>query len=74
VMQRGLIIIGALMAFTAGGMAQTADLKEQKPRTVSVHGAGHIMTTPDQVRVSVQVNTRGESASQAPRPEIFSAC
>jgi uncharacterized protein len=64
-MHRSLAIIGALIAFATGGMAQTVDLKEQKPRTVSVHGVGHVMTSPDQVRISVQVNTRGESASAA---------
>jgi uncharacterized protein YggE len=34
-------------------------------RTVLVQGLGKLMTVPDQVRLSVQVNTRGGSASEA---------
>jgi uncharacterized protein YggE len=34
-------------------------------RTILVQGLGKLMTTPDQVRLSVQVNTRAESASEA---------
>jgi uncharacterized protein len=34
-------------------------------RTVLVQGLGKLMTVPDQIRLSVQVNTRGESASEA---------
>jgi uncharacterized protein len=34
-------------------------------RTVQVQGLGKLMTTPDQIRLNVQVNTRGESASEA---------
>lgn len=34
-------------------------------RTVLVQGLGRLMTVPDQIRLSVQINTRGESASEA---------
>jgi len=46
-------------------VAQTTDRKEPRERTISVGGVGTVSTTPDQVRLSVQVNTRGESASTA---------
>ena len=34
-------------------------------RTIAVQGMGKLMTVPDQVRIGVQINTRGESASEA---------
>lgn len=45
--------------------AQQSMEKDSKPRTVSVQGQGKVTATPDQVRITVQVNTRGESASSA---------
>ena len=44
--------------------AQT-EAKEPKARTVSVRGIGYVKSVPDQLRLSVQVNTRTESASSA---------
>jgi uncharacterized protein len=35
------------------------------PRTVLVQGFGKLMVVPDQVRLTVQINTRAESASEA---------
>ncbi len=50
----------------AGGLfGQTPESKEQAPRTVTVHGTGTVKSVPDRVRINVQVNTRGESASAA---------
>ena len=39
--------------------------KSPATRSVAVQGSGKVMTTPDQIRLSVQVNTRAESASEA---------
>jgi uncharacterized protein YggE len=46
--------------------AQQSDTKE-KARTVSVQGEGVIATSPDQLRLTVQVNTQGQTASEAMR-------
>jgi uncharacterized protein YggE len=46
--------------------ATTFGQAEKQPvRSVSVQGLGKVSTVPDQVRLSVQVNTRAESASDA---------
>jgi uncharacterized protein len=45
-------------------LAQDAGTKEPT-RSVVVQGMGKIMTTPDQLRLNVQVNTRAETASEA---------
>jgi uncharacterized protein YggE len=60
-------IFAALIALAALGVAQTTEPIESKPRTVAVRGLGIVMTTPDQVRMNVQVNTRAESPSGAMR-------
>lgn len=54
-----------LAAGVAVATAQQKDTKEPRQRTVSVRGLGTVMSEPDQVRLGVQVNTRGESASAA---------
>ena len=64
-MKRIGLIITLIVACGALAQAQQKDTKDLKPRTVSVRGLGMVMTEPDQVRLSVQVNTRGESASAA---------
>lgn len=46
--------------------AQQSDSKE-KMRTISVRGEGMIATAPDQIRLSVSVNTQGQTASAAMR-------
>jgi uncharacterized protein YggE len=48
----------------ASAFAQQTETKERQ-RTVSVRGEGFVKAAPDQIRLSVQVNTRGESASSA---------
>lgn len=57
-----VILIGCVLCASLV-FAQT-DMKEMK-RTVSVRGEGVMTTAPDQVRLSVSVNTRGENASAA---------
>jgi uncharacterized protein YggE len=52
----------ALMLCAATAVGQT---EKQPAHSVSVQGLGKISTVPDQVRLSVQVNTRAESASEA---------
>jgi uncharacterized protein YggE len=53
-----LILCGSLAA------AQNA-VREPKPRTVSVRGMGTVPVAPDQVKLSVQISARAESASGA---------
>lgn len=63
-------LVACLLALGAAsvGLAQHPETAEvKKSRTVSVRGEGMVATTPDQVRLSVQVGTRGESASAAMR-------
>jgi uncharacterized protein len=54
-----------LMAMMSSTFAQS-DSKE-KSRTISVRGEGMIATSPDQLRLSVSVNTQGQTASAAMR-------
>jgi uncharacterized protein YggE len=54
----------SMMLFAAIAWAQETGTKET-PRTVVVQGMGKIMTTPDQLRLNIQVNTRSETASDA---------
>ena len=63
VRQSMLLICGLCMATL--GVAQQAETKDAQPRTVTVRGMGTLTTTPDQVRLGVQVHTRGESAADA---------
>jgi uncharacterized protein YggE len=60
-----LPIVVTLVALTAAGVAQQPEPRESKPRTVSVRGMGVVTTAPDQVRLTISVNTRGESAATA---------
>jgi uncharacterized protein len=55
-----LLSILLICTFTAIGQTE-----KQPTRSVSVEGLGKISTAPDQVRLSVHVNTRAESASDA---------
>ncbi|MBX2991612.1 MAG: SIMPL domain-containing protein [Bacteroidetes bacterium] len=55
-----------LLPAVTAAFAQQPEPKE-KMRTISVRGEGTVATAPDQVRVSVQVSTREESASTAMR-------
>ena len=42
-----------------------AQQEKSDSRWVEVHGVGTLQTSPDQIRLNVQVNTRAESASEA---------
>jgi uncharacterized protein YggE len=66
-MVKSVGIVAALIALVTVTIAQPKEVKESKPRTVAVRGLGTVMTKPDQLRLSIQVNTRGESASGAMR-------
>lgn len=59
----------SLLPLLATGLLSNAIARvpadEDSRRTVTVRGSGTVMTPPDQVRVLVQVNTRGESATAA---------
>ena len=66
-MVKSVGIVAALIAFVTVAIAQPTETKKSKPRTVEVRGLGTVMTKPDQLRLSIQVNTRGESASGAMR-------
>ena len=58
-----LCLVMMLCTLTAVGQQDKSD--KNATRAIQVHGVGTLMTTPDQVRLSVQVNTRAESASDA---------
>ena len=58
-----LFIHGTIMSIT---FAQQQELKE-KTRSIHVRGEGMIATSPDQVRLSVSVNTQGQTATAAMR-------
>lgn len=60
-----LTLLAALSALSAA-YPQQPDTKERM-RTVSVRGEGVVATSPDQMRVAIQVSTRGETASAAMR-------
>jgi uncharacterized protein YggE len=64
-MRRFQVVLMLIAVSAALATAQQKDAKEPRQRTVSVRGVGTLMTDPDQVRLTVQVNTRGESASAA---------
>jgi hypothetical protein len=55
----------AMMLCAVTAFAQQDKSEKDASRVVQVHGVGTLMTTPDQVRLSVQVNTRAETASEA---------
>lgn len=58
-----LILLGVATMHAAAQQAPT----EVSKRMVTVRGEGTVTATPDQVRLSVQVSTRGETASEAMR-------
>lgn len=58
-----LLALSVFMTLQLPG--QAPEPREKKPRTVSVRGSGTLSLPPDQVRLSVQVSVRGESASSA---------
>ena len=51
-------ILGAVTAFAQQD-------RTGQVRSIQVQGQGRVMTVPDQVRLNVQISTRGESASDA---------
>jgi len=55
----------ALLMCAVTSFAQQGKPEQAGSRSILVHGVGTLMTVPDQVRLSVQVNTRAESASEA---------
>lgn len=59
------VVLLALSLVVTPAVAQQSGGKEPKQRTVSVQGEGKVTAAPDQVRITVQVNTRGESATSA---------
>lgn len=63
-MNRTVVVILAVL-FAALLPARSQDVREPGRRTVTVRGAGSVSAIPDQLRLSVQILTRGESASTA---------
>ena len=58
--------LGFILIFLVAWGASAQEGQRPAPgRTVTVHGEGSINVTPDQVRLSVQINIRGESATAA---------
>ena len=64
-MMKHFVLAAGVLSASFPVHAQPVDTGQSKPRTVTVRGMGVVMTAPDQVRLSIQVNTRGESASGA---------
>ncbi|MBM2840396.1 MAG: uncharacterized protein HW412_924 [Bacteroidetes bacterium] len=58
-----LVIAMLLCAITSFAQQDKSD--KNPTRLVQVQGLGTVKTTPDQVRLSVQINTRAETASDA---------
>jgi uncharacterized protein YggE len=65
-MDHVLTLLCAVSVLAASGLAQTPE-KEKKPRTLTVRGTGVVYAEPDQIRLAMQVNVQGESASEAMR-------
>lgn len=63
-MQRG-VVLSCLLLVALSAFGQMPEPERGKPRTVTVRGTGTIAVTPDQLRMSIQVSVRGESASAA---------
>ncbi len=59
-----IVALAVFIGTTVSVHAQT-ESKESKARTVAVRGVGSVKSVPDQLRLSVQVNTRAETASSA---------
>ena len=64
-MSRIVVVAIVLASLAAQVSAHQAETEEPKSRTVSVRGAGTVSAMPDQVRVTIQVSTRAESATAA---------
>lgn len=64
-MKRLAALLCILLLCQINSPAQAPEPHEKRPRTVTVRGTGTLSLPPDQVRVSIQVNVRGESASSA---------
>lgn len=60
-----MIVVGALLCGLCVNASAQESVPNETPRSISVHGVGTVMAAPDQVRLSVQVNTRAETASEA---------
>ena len=60
-----MIVALAILIVSAAPVNAQTDAKESKTRTVSVRGVGSVKSVPDQLRLSVQINARTESASSA---------
>jgi uncharacterized protein YggE len=61
-----ILLIGVLTMMAASAFSQQAEPKTPL-RTITVRGEGMTMALPDQVRLSVSVNTQGQTASAAMR-------
>jgi uncharacterized protein YggE len=59
----GMIV--SLLLLTSLAVSQQSETRDSRQRTVSVRGFGTVTTSPDQIRLSVQVNTRAASATEA---------
>ena len=64
-MKRGAALLCFVVLCQFGTLGQVPAPDGKRPRTVTVRGTGTVSLAPDQVRLSVQVNVRGESASSA---------
>jgi hypothetical protein len=65
-MMKHVLPIGVLMIMAASAFSQQTDPKPPL-RTITVRGEGITMSLPDQVRLSVSVNTQGQTAAAAMR-------
>jgi uncharacterized protein YggE len=63
-MRYSLVLMLALV-WSLSALAQEPPAEKGTKRTVTVRGNGSASVQPDQVRMSIQVNVRGESASEA---------
>jgi hypothetical protein len=64
-MKKYIVLAAGVLSVCSPVHAQPVETGQPKPRTVTVRGMGVVMTIPDQVRLSIQVNTRAESATAA---------
>ena len=65
-MRRLIVAVFVLMVIPVHAFPQQPESKERM-RSVNVHGEGMIAVAPDQVRLTVQVNTQAQTASAAMR-------
>src|SRR5262245_37463658 len=64
-MKRVAVLFGVVLLFQFMIFAQVPAPDGKRPRVITVRGTGRVSLAPDQVRLSVQINVRGESASAA---------